>query len=316
MDQQRERIRYMHYSLKTEQAYCLWVKSFLRFHKLKHPSLMGKLEIEQFLSWLANERKVSASTHKQALSALIFFFRKVINADIAWLDEIGRPHSPQRLPVVLTKDEVQAIFSHLVSNDHLTFAKLLYGTGMRISEALGLRIKDVQFAQNAIIVRSGKGNKDRVVMLPESLVIPLQAQIEQARRLYNLDRATGANGVYLPYALERKYPNAGKTWPWFWVFPQETLSTDPQTGIERRHHWFDQTFQRAFKKALKSAKLVSPATPHTLRHSFATHLLQAGYDIRSVQELLGHSDVTTTMIYTHVLNVAGRGVRSPLDTFN
>jgi integron integrase len=277
---------------------------------------MGKVEIEQFLSWLANERKVAPSTHKQALSALIFFYRKVINNEIPWLNEIGRPQAPQRLPVVLTKDEVQAIFSHLPLIAHVTFAKLLYGTGMRISEALQLRIKDLQFSQNAIIVRSGKGNKDRVVMLPQSLIVPLQVQTDQARHLYNLDRASGANGVYLPFALEKKYPNAGKTWGWFWVFPQETLSTDPRSGILRRHHWFDQTFQRAFKKALSAARILNPATPHTLRHSFATHLLQSGYDIRSVQELLGHSDVATTMIYTHVLKVAGRGVKSPLDTFS
>jgi integron integrase len=313
MDQLRERIRYLHYSLRTEQAYCMWVKDYLRFHKLRHPTQMGRLEIEEYLSHLANNRKVAASTHKQALSALLFFYGKVLQVNLPWLNEIGRPNAPKRLPTVLTREEVNSIFLQIDSLEQRTFAKLLYGTGLRISEALQLRIKDIEFSQNAIIVREGKGLKDRVVMLPQALHSDLNHQIDIARRIWEADRTADANGVFLPFALERKYPNAGKTWGWFWVFPQASESRDPQSGVVRRHHWFDQNFQRAFKKAVVAAQLKKPATPHTLRHSFATHLLQAGYDIRSVQELLGHSDVATTMIYTHVLNIAGRGVKSPLD---
>jgi integron integrase len=280
---------------------------------LRHPTQMGRVEIEEYLSHLANNRKVAASTHKQALSALLFFYGKVLNVHLPWLNEIGRPNAPKRLPTVLTREEVNSIFLQIDSLEQRTFAKLLYGTGLRISEALQLRIKDIEFSQNAIIVREGKGLKDRVVMLPQALHSDLNHQINIARRIWELDRTADANGVYLPFALERKYPSAGKTWGWFWLFPQASESRDPQSGVFRRHHWFDQNFQRAFKKAVLAAKLTKPATPHTLRHSFATHLLQAGYDIRSVQELLGHSDVATTMIYTHVLKVAGRGVKSPLD---
>jgi integron integrase len=313
MDQLRERIRYLHYSRRTEQAYCTWVKDFLHFHKLRHPAEMGKAEIEDYLSYLANARKVSASTHKQALSSLLFFYGKVLNTTLPWLNEIGSPNAPRRLPVVLTREEVSAVFSRIDSLEQRNFAQLLYGTGLRINEALQLRIKDIEFNHNAIIVRDGKGMKDRVVMLPQALNVGLNEQICRARRLWELDRAANANGVYLPFALEKKHPNAGKTWGWFWLFPQANESRDPRSGVVRRHHWFDQTFQRAFKKAVVQCNLHKPATPHTLRHSFATHLLQAGYDIRCVQELLGHSDVATTMIYTHVLNIAGRGVKSPLD---
>ncbi|EOM3885432.1 MULTISPECIES: tyrosine-type recombinase/integrase [Providencia] len=285
LDQLRERIRYLHYSLRTEQAYVNWVRAFIRFHGVRHPATLGSSEVEAFLSWLANERKVSVSTHRQALAALLFFYGKVLCTDLPWLQEIGRPRPSRRLPVVLTPDEVVRILGFL-EGEHRLFAQLLYGTGMRISEGLQLRVKDLDFDHGTIIVREGKGSKDR---------------------------AEGRSGVALPDALERKYPRAGHSWPWFWVFAQHTHSTDPRSGVVRRHHMYDQTFQRAFKRAVEQAGITKPATPHTLRHSFATALLRSGYDIRTVQDLLGHSDVSTTMIYTHVLKVGGAGVRSPLD---
>ncbi|MBB8376097.1 tyrosine-type recombinase/integrase [Escherichia coli] len=285
LDQLRERIRYLHYSLRTEQAYVHWVRAFIRFHGVRHPATLGSSEVEAFLSWLANERKVSVSTHRQALAALLFFYGKVLCTDLPWLQEIGRPRPSRRLPVVLTPDEVVRILGFL-EGEHRLFAQLLYGTGMRISEGLQLRVKDLDFDHGTIIVREGKGSKDR---------------------------AEGRSGVALPDALEWKYPRAGHSWPWFWVFAQHTHSTDPRSGVVRRHHMYDQTFQRAFKRAVEQAGITKPATPHTLRHSFATALLRSGYDIRTVQDLLGHSDVSTTMIYTHVLKVGGAGVRSPLD---
>ena len=285
LDQLRERIRYLHYSLRTEQAYVHWVRAFIRFHGVRHPATLGSSEVEAFLSWLANERKVSVSTHRQALAAL---------------------------PVVLTPDEVVRILGFL-EGEHRLFAQLLYGTGMRISEGLQLRVKDLDFDHGTIIVREGKGSKDRALMLPESLAPSLREQLSRARAWWLKDQAEGRSGVALPDALERKYPRAGHSWPWFWVFAQHTHSTDPRSGVVRRHHMYDQTFQRAFKRAVEQAGITKPATPHTLRHSFATALLRSGYDIRTVQDLLGHSDVSTTMIYTHVLKVGGAGVRSPLD---
>jgi len=312
LDQLRERIRYFHYSLRTEQAYVYWVRMFIRFNGLRHPSSMGGPEVETFLSWLANERKLSASTHKQALSALLFLYGKVLGNELPWMTEIGRPRSERHLPVVLTSDEVARILAFM-DGEHRLFALLLYGTGMRITEGLQLRVKDVDFERGAIIVREGKGRKDRAVMLAQRLIPDLRTQISRARLLWSTDQAEGGGGVELPFALERKYPRAGSSWAWFWVFPQATHSVDPRTGVVRRHHMYDQTFQRAFKRAVELAGVTKPATPHTLRHSFATHLLQAGYDIRTIQELLGHSDVATTMIYTHVLKVGGGGVRSPVD---
>lgn len=312
LDQLRERIRYLHYSLRTETTYVYWVRMYIRFHKLRHPATMGGPEVEAFLSWLANDKNVSASTHKQALSAVLFLYGKVIGIDLPWMAEIGRPRSEQRLPVVLNQAEVTQLFT-LMRGEHRLFAQLLYGTGMRITEGLQLRIKDVDFDHGTIVVREGKGKKDRAVMLPQRLMPELRQQIERARVLWNADQTAKRGGVEMPYALERKYPRAGYSWAWFWVFPQATHSTDPRTGVVRRHHMYDQTFQRAFKRAIEQAGIAKPATPHTLRHSFATHLLQSGYDIRTVQELLGHSDVSTTMIYTHVLKVGGGGVRSPMD---
>ena len=313
LDQVRERVRYLHYSIRTEQAYVHWVRAFVRFHGVRHPAEMGAAEVEAFLSWLAVERKVAVATHKQALSALVFLYRQVLGLELPWLDEIGRPKSRVRLPVVLAHAEVARLLS-LIDAEHRLLAQLLYGTGMRIMEGIRLRVKDVDFERRALVVREGKGAKDRVVMLPTSLVWALREQLGRARILWADDRQAGRAGVYMPDALDRKYPRAGASWTWFWVFPHVGgVSVDPRTGVERRHHVSEQTFQRGFKRAVELAGIVTPATPHTLRHSFATHLLQSGYDIRTVQELLGHSDVSTTMIYTHVLKLGGGAVRSPLD---
>ncbi|WP_407257846.1 integron integrase [Klebsiella pneumoniae] len=311
LDQLRERIRYLHYSLRTEQAYVHWVRAFIRFHGVRHPATLGSSEVEAFLSRLANERKVSVSTHRQALAALLFFYGKVLCTDLPRLQEIGRPRPSRRLPVVLTPDEVVRILGFL-EGEHRLFAQLLYGTGMRISEGLQLRVKDLDFDHGTIIVREGKGSKDRALMLPESLAPSLREQLSRARAWWLKDRAEGRSGVALPDALERSIRAPGIP-AVVLGFAQHTHSTDPRSGVVRRHHMYDQTFQRAFKRAVEQAGITKPATPHTLRHSFATALLRSGYDIRTVQDLLGHSDVSTTMIYTHVLKVGGAGVRSPLD---
>jgi integron integrase len=312
LDQLRERVRYLHYSLRTEQTYVYWVRFFIRFHGRRHPAEMGAAEVEAFLSWLVSARGISASTHKQALCALLFFYGKVLGVDLPWMTALARPQARARLPVVLTQEEVAKVLL-LLEGEHGLFARLLYGTGMRITEGLQLRVKDVEFERGAIIVREGKGGKDRAVMLPQSLVPALQEHLAKTRVPWSADQAAGRGGVEMPDALARKFPRAGTSWGWFWVFPQATHSTDPRSGVVRRHHLYDQTFQRAFRRAVERAGIHKMATPHTLRHSFATHLLQSGYDIRTVQELLGHSDVSTTMIYTHVLKVGGRGVRSPVD---
>jgi integron integrase len=312
LDQLRERVRLLHYSRRTEEAYVYWCRTFVRFHGMRHPRDMDGTHIEAFLGWLASERGVAAATHQQALSALLFLYGKVLGLDLPWMAQIGRPTVQRRLPVVLTAGEVQRVLGGMSGQSHL-LASLLYATGMRLSEGLQLRVKDVDFDQRAVIVREGKGKKDRVVMLADALVPALKEQLAHARLLWAEDSRQGRGGVQMPDALERKYPRAGQSWSWFWVFPQAARSTDPRTGVVRRHHLYDQTFQRAFKQAVHAAGMVKPATPHTLRHSFATHLLQAGYDIRTVQTHLGHSDVATTMIYTHVLKVGGGAVRSPLD---
>ena len=312
LDQLRERVRYMHYSIRTEEAYVHWVRAFIRFHERRHPETLGGEEVEQFLSWLANSRKVAVSTHRQALSALLFFYGKVLGKDLPWMKEIGRPQVKRRLPVVLSPEEVAKLFCFL-EGEHRLFAQLLYGTGLRINEGLQLRVKDIDFGRATIIVREGKGGKDRAVMLPQRLIPALHEQLARARVLWSGDQDAGRGGVEMPDALERKYPRAGSSWTWFWVFPQATHSTDPRSGIVRRHHIYDQTFQRAFKRAIEQTGIAKMATPHSLRHSFATAVLQNGYDIRTVQELLGHSNVSTTMIYTHVLKVGGGGVRSPMD---
>jgi integron integrase len=319
LDALRAQIRYMHYSIRTEQAYVHWARAFIRYHGLRHPSELGRPEFESFLTWLADERGVSPATHKQALAALLFLYQKVLRQDLPWMGELGRPKRQARLPVVLTTHEVARLM-HCIAPEHRLLAQLLYGTGMRLLEGVRLRVKDVDFSHRAIIVREGKGGKDRVVMMPGALEAPLRAQLARIRLHWEADRTDGLPGVQLPHALARKFPRAPMAWGWFWVFPQAELSVDPRaqppgSGL-RRHHVFEQTFQRAFKRAVNAADIVKPATPHTLRHSFATHLLQNGYDIRTVQELLGHADVSTTMIYTHVLKLGGGAVRSPLDTLD
>ncbi len=280
---------------------------------MRHPREMADPEIEAFLTMLATERKVSASTHNQALSAVLFLYREVLGIDLPWLDGINRPAQNRRIPSVLTKDEVAAgVLAHMEGITAL-LAQLLYGTGMRLMEGMRLRIKDIDFDRHVIIVRDAKGGKDRVVMLPRSLAPALRVQMLTARSQWEADRQAQRGGVETPHALEAKYPQVGRTWGWFWLFPSPTLSIDPRSGVERRHHLFEERLQRALKKAVPLAGIVKPVSVHTLRHSFATHLLQAGTDIRTVQELLGHSDVSTTMIYTHVLKVAAGGTASPLD---
>ena len=316
MDQLRERIRYLHYSLQTEKAYLYWVRFFIRWHGrsgvMRHPRDMGSAEVEAFLNMLANERQVSPSTHNQALSAILFLYREVLAVNLPWLNGLNRPSQKKRIPSVLTREEVAALFSFL-DGEMALLAKLLYGTGMRLMEGLRLRIKDVDFDRRVIVVRDAKGGKDRVVMLPQTLAPTLTAQLLHARVVWDADATAGRGGVETPHALEAKYPKVGSTWAWFWLFPSPTLSIDPRSGVERRHHLFEERLQRAVKKASAQAGIAKPVSVHTLRHSFATHLLQAGTDIRTVQELLGHSDVSTTMIYTHVLKVAAGGTASPLD---
>jgi len=314
LDLVRAQVRTLHYSLRTEEAYVHWVRAFVRYHGLRHPSELARAEVEAFLTWLATERGVAPSTHRQALSALLFLYQRVLGQQLPWMQEIGRPRQAQRLPVVLTAEEVAGVLSRIEGNGpQRLLAQLLYGTGMRLLEGMRLRVKDVDFPRRAIVVREGKGLKDRVVMLPASLERPLRQQIAAAHAVWAADRAAGLAGVHLPHALARKYLRAPEAFSWFWVFPQAEPSVDPRGGATRRHHLHENHFQRLFKRAVQAAGLSVPATPHTLRHSFATHLLQSGYDIRTVQELLGHSDVSTTMIYTHVLRLGGGAVRSPLD---
>jgi len=312
LDLVRGKIRLKHYSIRTEQAYADWIKRFILHFDKKHPKDLGALEVEQFLTYLAVQGKVAPSTQNQAKSALLFLYKEVLGIDLPWLDGVERAKAPKRLPVVLTPVEVQKILSHLEGTPHL-LVSLLYGTGMRILEALRLRVKDVDFSRKEILIRDGKGFKDRVTMLPVMLIEPLKLHLKRVKTLHEKDLAEGYGVVYLPYALSKKYPQAEREWAWQYVFPSARLSVDPRSGETRRHHIQDQAIQRAVRQAVRDAGLTKPATPHTLRHSFATHLLEGGYDIRTVQELLGHSDVSTTMIYTHVLNKGGRGVVSPLD---
>ncbi|RYG12921.1 MAG: integron integrase [Burkholderiales bacterium] len=312
LDQVRERARYLHYSLSTEKLYLYWVRFFIRWSGLRHPRDMGAPEVEAFLTMLATERKVSPSTHNQALSALLFLYREVLAIQLPWLDNLQRPAYQRRIPSVLTKDEIAGILVHMEGVTAL-LAQLLYGTGMRLMEGMRLRIKDVDFDRHVIVVREAKGNKDRVVMLPRSLAPALRLQMLAARAIWEEDRHRQRGGVETPHALEAKYPQLGHRWGWFWMFPSPTLSTDPRSGVVRRHHLFEERLTRALKRAVPLAGIHKPVSVHTLRHSFATHLLQAGTDIRTVQELLGHSDVSTTMIYTHVLKVAAGGTASPLD---
>lgn len=312
LDQVRGKIRLKHYSIRTEQAYVDWIKRFVLHFGKRHPRELGAAEVEEFLTHLAVNGRVAASTQNQAKSALLFLYKQVLEVELPWLDNVEQAKVPKRLPVVLTREEVQKILSQLQGSNWLV-ASLLYGSGMRILEALRLRVKDLELSRKEILIRDAKGFKDRVTMLPTALTVPLREHLVRVRQLHEQDLSEGYGAVYLPYALERKYPNAARDWAWQYVFPSARRSIDPRSNQERRHHVQDQAIQRAIRQAVRDTDIAKPATPHTLRHSFATHLLEGGYDIRTVQELLGHSDVSTTMIYTHVLNKGGRGVSSPLD---
>ncbi|WP_151194551.1 integron integrase [Candidatus Symbiobacter mobilis] len=312
LDQIREALRLRHYSLRTEQAYIHWTKRFIFFHGKRHPRELGPHDVEAFLTSLAVEGGVSASTQAQALAALLFLYKQVLEIDLPWLDDVVRAKRPQRLPTVLTPDEVARMLACMEST-HALMANLLYGTGMRLMECLRLRVKDVDLARREITIREGKGNKDRRTMVPVSLISALEKQLDTVRVLWQRDLTNALPGVQLPNALERKKPEEGKLLAWYWLFPGRELSTDPRSGVRRRHHAHEQGIQRAIKRAVLAAGITKPASTHTLRHSFATHLLESGQDIRTVQELLGHSDVRTTMIYTHVLNRGPMGVVSPLD---
>ena len=312
-DQCREVMRFKHYSFRTEQTYWEWIKRFILFHGKRHPRLMGEAEVTAFLTHLAAARDVAPSTQNQALSALLFLYREVLKVQLNWVEGFERATRPARVPVVLSRSEVQRVLAALAGSYQL-FCRLLYGTGLRLMEGLRLRVKDVDFERHHIIVRDGKGFKDRVTILPESLGEPLRAQLIRVKALHERDLAAGLGGVLLPFALAEKYPNAEKEWAWQWVFPSAMISVDPRVGARRRHHVNEASVQRAIKQAVCASGIAKAATCHTLRHSFATHLLEAGYDIRTVQELLGHKDVSTTQIYTHVMEKPGLGVKSPLDS--
>ena len=312
LDQVRETLRLKHYSYRTEQAYVDWIKRFILFHKKRHPNEMGSAEIEAFLTHLAVDANVAASTQNQAYSALLFLYREVLHKEISFPLEALRAKKPKRLPTVLNREEVQHVLAHL-SGIYLLMARLLYGSGLRLMECLRLRVKDLDFHYRTITVRDAKGEQERITILPESLIEPLQDHLRIVKRTHAEDLAKGYGAVYLPYALERKYPNANKEWGWQYVFPANRLSVDPHNGIVRRHHLDESGLQKAIRQAACLAGISKPVSPHTLRHSFATHLLEDGYDIRTVQELLGHKDVKTTMIYTHVLQRGAKAVRSPLD---
>jgi integron integrase len=312
LDRVRNAIRTRHYSRRTEKAYVYWVRRFVLFHGKRHPLDMGAPEVSSFLSSLAVQHKVAPSTQNQAFSALLFLYREVLDRRLDAIENAVRAKRPSHLPIVLTQAEVKAILGRLHGGPWL-MASLMYGAGLRLLECARLRVKDLDFARCEITVRDGKGARDRVSVLPVALVGPLQVHLTKVRRLHDADLAAGAGSVELPHALDRKYPRAAWEWAWQWIFPATRLYLDAQTGRRRRHHLHESVVQRAFASAVRESDLAKPATCHTLRHSFATHLLENGYDIRTIQELLGHDDVSTTMIYTHVLNRGGRGVRSPLD---
>jgi integron integrase len=312
LDQVRQACRLRHYSIRTEQAYVDWIRRFILFHAKRHPLEMGAAQINQFLTHLAVEGHVSASTQNQAFSALLFLYQKVLETDPGRIEGVIRARRPRRLPVVLTRPEVRLVLDQL-SGTYRLIAQLLYGSGLRLLECLRLRVKDVDFDQGEITVRHGKGGKDRRTMLPASLKAELTAHLDRVRRLHQQDLARGFGAVLLPDALDRKLPAAATDWRWQFVFPSARLSIDPRSGEKRRHHAHEGSVGREVTSAVVRAGLSKRATSHSFRHSFATHLLEAGYDIRTVQELLGHEDVSTTMIYTHVLNKGGKGVKSPLD---
>jgi integron integrase len=312
LDRVRSAIRTRHYSRRTERAYVGWIRRFILFHNKRHPADMGGPEVTRFLTHLAVDEHVSASTQNQALSAVLFLYRDVLRVELPWLDGVVRAKRPAHLPAVLTRDEVAAILHELHGVERI-MASLLYGAGLRLLECCRLRVKDVDFTRRELTIRNGKGARDRVAPLPRALVTPLTTQLVRVRALHEVDLGAGAGSVELPDAIGRKYPRAAWEWAWQWVFPATRPYVDVATGCRRRHHLHESVQQRAVRAAVLRARLPKRATCHTLRHSFATHLLEDGYDIRTIQELLGHRDVSTTMIYTHVLNRGGRGVRSPLD---
>ncbi len=312
LDQVRSAIRVRHYSRRTEDAYLYWIRRFILFHNKRHPLEMGKTEVEAYLSWLAEACNVAASTQNQALSAILFLYRDVLQIEIGWLEGVTRAKKPKRLPVVLTRKEVREILVSMRGTPALVTG-LLYGAGLRLLDGLRLRVQDVDFAAGELLIRDGKGGKDRRTMLPQALVPDLHRHLEQVRQQHVNDLAAGFGNVWLPHALARKDPNAGRDWRWQYVFPAPSRSLDVEAGEWRRHHLHESAVQKAVRAATRAAGVVKKVGPHTFRHSFATHLLEDGYDIRTVQELLGHADVKTTMIYTHVLNKGGKGVRSPLD---
>jgi integron integrase len=312
LEQVSAAVRLRHYSIRTEEAYVNVIRRFIIYHQKRHPREMGTDEIRQYLSHLANVGQVSASTQNQALAALLFLYRDVLGMELPFIDGIARAKRPARVPVVLTSEEVSRVLACLAGTHNL-MASLLYGSGLRLMECLRLRVKDVDFGYKQITVRDGKGEKDRRTVLPEQLMSLLKCHLARVWQQHEEDLRKGYGRVYLPYALDRKYPNAASEWGWQWVFPSDNLSVDPRSGKVRRHHASEDMLQKAVKKAVRRAGLTKRASCHTLRHSFATHMLESGYDIRTIQELLGHSSVETTQIYTHVLNRGGKGVRSPLD---
>ena len=312
LDLVRQAARLRHYSPRTEQAYVRWAKRFILFHNRRHPAELGGEEVTAFLSWLAEERRVSASTQTQALSALLFLYRHVLMLELPWMTEVVRAPARPRLPVVLSREEVRAVIRRMQGSERLV-VMLLYGAGLRLLEALRLRVKDIDFDMDQIVVRGGKGDRDRITMLPQSLKAELRRHLSEVRVLHERDLGRGAGVVELPHALDRKFPNAGREWVWQWVFPATRLHVREPGGGLRRHHLHESMVQRAVTVAVRESGIGKRATCHSFRHSFATHLLEDGYDIRTVQELLGHGDVSTTMIYTHVLNKGAFGVRSPAD---
>jgi len=313
LDLIRERIRVKHFSYRTEKAYLAWIRRFIRFHRMRHPRELGGPEVEAFLTDLAVRGQVSAATQAQALAALLFLYKQVLGIELPWLDNVIRAHRPQHLPVVLTRQEVHTVITGL-RGDYWLIASLLYGSGLRLMEAVRLRYKDVDLQRKMLLVRDGKGAKDRVTLLPDSLLQPLAIQLSRVRERHELAVANGYGGVEMPFALARKYPGAHLELAWQYVFPAAQPSRDPRTGAWRRHHLPEGSVQRQVREAIRAARIDKPASCHTLRHCFATHLLEQGYDIRTLQELLGHSDVRTTQIYTHVMQKGSMGVLSPLDS--
>jgi integron integrase len=312
LDRVRWHLRVKHYSIRTEEAYVDWIRRYILFHRKRHPNEMGEKEITEFLTHLAVEKRVAASTQNQAFSALLFLYQQVLERKLDFIDNVQRVTRPAKLPVVFTPGEARTVLAHL-KGDYRLMAELLYGAGLRLMECVRLRVKDIDFGYGHITVRDGKGLRDRITVLPESLRRPLQLHLEHARELHQRDLANGRGRVYLPFALERKFPNAARSWAWQYVFPAAKVSTDPRSGQVQRHHVSEKNLQKAVKVAIQRAGVCKAASCHTFRHSFATHLLDNGQDIRTVQELLGHKDVSTTMIYTHVLNKPGLAIRSPLD---